>query len=145
MNKMASMDKKKKAQRIQMKNIPVVNPDLCDPSKCSLECMKVCPIERTGGHGIEVDHYSEVAIPMERACIQCGLCVKCPFGAITMTTKQVDLDIEDTPTNIHHPNMMRNPIYQTSICGVPVTREDFDQLKQEVADLRYTLSSRTLI
>ncbi len=43
------MDKTEKLPRIA-----IVNPDKCKPSKCGLECKKICPVNTMGKVCIEV-------------------------------------------------------------------------------------------
>ncbi|MDD5416811.1 MAG: ribosome biogenesis/translation initiation ATPase RLI [Candidatus Aenigmarchaeota archaeon] len=62
--------------------IAVVNKKLCKSEKCSLECISVCPINRTGKKCVVLgeDKFSKID---EGLCIGCGLCVKkCPYKAI---------------------------------------------------------------
>ena len=62
--------------------IAVVNKKLCKSDKCTLECINVCPINRTGKKCVllGIDKFSKID---EGLCIGCGLCVKkCPFKAI---------------------------------------------------------------
>ncbi|MEM4498802.1 MAG: ribosome biogenesis/translation initiation ATPase RLI [Sulfolobales archaeon] len=70
-----------------MVRIAVIDYDLCRPDKCSLECVRFCPINRSGSKAIEL---SEVKggkpIIYELVCVGCGICVrKCPYKAITVT------------------------------------------------------------
>jgi len=62
--------------------IAVVDNERCQPKKCSQECLKFCPMVRTGHKVIEID---KKAIISEKICIGCGICVKkCPFSAISI-------------------------------------------------------------
>ena len=63
--------------------IAIVNPDKCKPKKCSLECSKACPVNKTGKMCIDVNKTAKICFISEAMCIGCGLCVKrCPFIAI---------------------------------------------------------------
>jgi ATP-binding cassette subfamily E protein 1 len=62
--------------------IAVVLKDRCQPKKCNLECIKYCPLVRTG---VEVVKLGEKGKPdiSEELCVGCGICIhKCPFEAI---------------------------------------------------------------
>ncbi len=62
--------------------IAVLRRDKCHPRRCSLECVKYCPMVRTGKETIVVE---EKAVIHEDLCSGCGICVKkCPFGAISI-------------------------------------------------------------
>jgi ATP-binding cassette subfamily E protein 1 len=63
--------------------IAVVFKDRCQPKRCHLECIAVCPPQRTGTEVIWLDPESGKATISEETCIACSLCVKrCPFDAI---------------------------------------------------------------
>jgi len=63
--------------------IAVVFKDRCQPKRCHLECIAVCPPQRTGTEVIWIDDETGKAAISEETCIACGLCVKrCPFDAI---------------------------------------------------------------
>ncbi|MCE5296890.1 MAG: ribosome biogenesis/translation initiation ATPase RLI [Euryarchaeota archaeon] len=62
--------------------IAVLLKDRCQPKKCNTECIKYCPMVRTG---VEVVVMGEGGKPeiSEELCQGCGICVhKCPFEAI---------------------------------------------------------------
>ncbi|MBO8181868.1 MAG: ribosome biogenesis/translation initiation ATPase RLI [Archaeoglobus sp.] len=62
--------------------IAVVDRDSCKPQKCSQECLKYCPVVRTGGEAVIIE---DKAIISEELCVGCGICVKkCPFKAISI-------------------------------------------------------------
>ncbi len=77
-----------------MVRIAVVDHDLCKPHRCSKECIRFCPINRSGGKAIEL---SEIvggkALIHEKVCVGCGICVKkCPYEAITIVNLPDDLE-----------------------------------------------------
>ncbi len=62
--------------------IAVVDRDSCKPEKCSQECLKYCPVVRTGGEAVIIE---DKAIISEELCVGCGICIrKCPFKAISI-------------------------------------------------------------
>lgn len=65
--------------------VAVVERKRCQPKKCSLECIKFCPVNRTGGECIVLSEEHGKAQISEELCTGCGICVKkCPFTAITI-------------------------------------------------------------
>ena len=85
-----------------MKRIAVVNKEKCKPSKCNNECIKRCPVQKTGKRVIEIvdiedlgnqqtpqigkiTNKNKIAKIVESLCNGCNQCVKaCPFNAITI-------------------------------------------------------------
>jgi len=68
--------------------VAVIDTDLCKPEKCSLECIDVCPINRSDKKCVflseRIPNVTKSTID-ESLCIDCGLCVKaCPFKAISV-------------------------------------------------------------
>lgn len=77
-----------------MVRIAVVDRDSCDPKKCGQECIKYCPVNRSG-KVVWLDEATGKAVISEKLCIGCGICVhKCPFGAITITNLPDELEGE---------------------------------------------------
>jgi len=77
-----------------MVRVAVIDYDLCRPSKCNLECVRFCPINRSGSKAIEL---SEIRggkpVIYEVVCVGCGICVrKCPFKAITIVNLPDELE-----------------------------------------------------
>ncbi|MEM1631091.1 MAG: 4Fe-4S binding protein, partial [Thermofilum sp.] len=65
--------------------LAVVERSLCKPKKCNLECIRFCPINRTGSKCVWLDEADGKARISEELCVGCGICVKkCPFTAITV-------------------------------------------------------------
>jgi ATP-binding cassette subfamily E protein 1 len=72
--------------------IAVVDRDSCDPKKCGHECIKYCPVNKSG-KVVWIDEGTGKAVISEKLCIGCGICVhKCPFSAITITNLPEELE-----------------------------------------------------
>ncbi len=86
--------------------VAVLDQDLCQPKKCGLECIKYCPVNKSGADCIVLNEESKKAQIDEDICNGCGICVKvCPFDAITI----VNLASELATDKIHQygPNSFR--------------------------------------
>jgi len=86
--------------------VAVLDKELCQPKKCGLECIKYCPINKSGADCIVLSEESKKAQIDEDICNGCGICVKvCPFDAITI----VNLASELATDKIHQygPNSFR--------------------------------------
>ncbi|MGC9104834.1 MAG: ribosome biogenesis/translation initiation ATPase RLI [Thermoprotei archaeon] len=76
--------------------VAVINYDYCKPDHCSLECIRFCPINRSGSKAIELsDLVKGKPVIYEETCIGCGICVKkCPYEAIEIVNLSDDLEGE---------------------------------------------------
>lgn len=75
--------------------LAVVNPELCKPKECRLECRSACPVNRIGKECITVTKSSTISRISEVLCIGCSACAKkCPFGAITIVNLPTNLEKE---------------------------------------------------
>jgi len=86
--------------------VAVLDKDLCQPKKCGLECIKYCPVNKSGADCIILNEETKKAQIDEEVCNGCGICVKvCPFEAITI----VNLASELASDKIHQygPNSFR--------------------------------------
>jgi ATP-binding cassette subfamily E protein 1 len=64
--------------------IAIVKKDKCQPKKCMYECIKYCPMVRTGEETVIKGEDSKPVIS-EELCEGCGICIKkCPFSAISI-------------------------------------------------------------
>ncbi len=64
--------------------IAIVKKDKCQPKKCNYECIKYCPMVRTGEETV-VQGEDGKPIISEELCEGCGICIKkCPFSAISI-------------------------------------------------------------
>jgi ATP-binding cassette subfamily E protein 1 len=65
--------------------VAVLDKELCQPKKCGLECIKYCPVNKSGADCILLNEEIKKAQIDEDICNGCGICVKvCPFDAITI-------------------------------------------------------------
>ena len=72
--------------------VAVLDQDLCQPKKCGLECIKYCPVNKSGAECIVLNEESKKAQIDEDICNGCGICVKvCPFDAITIVNLASEL------------------------------------------------------
>lgn len=98
-----------------MVRVASVEKDLCNPRKCQLECVRFCPINRTGKKAIEVPQNPNKAVIYEEVCVGCGICVrKCPFQAITVVNLPDEL--EKNVVHRYGPNAFK-------LYGLPVPHE----------------------
>lgn len=74
--------------------VAVVDRELCKPHRCYLECVRFCPVNRSGGKAIEVSEaVGGKAFIYEVACVGCGICVKkCPFYALNVINLPDELE-----------------------------------------------------
>jgi len=64
--------------------IAILKRDKCQPRKCEYECIKYCPMVRTGAETIILGEDGKPGIS-EELCEGCGICIKkCPFAAISI-------------------------------------------------------------
>jgi len=76
-----------------MVRVAVLDKLLCKPNKCNLECIRFCPIVRSGAKAIEISEDSKKPMINEILCVGCGICVKkCPFTAITIVNLPDELE-----------------------------------------------------
>jgi ATP-binding cassette subfamily E protein 1 len=72
--------------------VAVLDQDLCQPQKCGLECIKYCPVNKSGAECVTINEESKKAQIDEDICGGCGICVKvCPFDAITIVNLASEL------------------------------------------------------
>ncbi|ADV65536.1 ribosome biogenesis/translation initiation ATPase RLI [Desulfurococcus mucosus] len=77
-----------------MVRVAVVDRNYCKPDKCSLECIRFCPVNRgRRKKAIELSGDNKYVVISEDACIGCGICVKkCPFHAISIVNLPDELE-----------------------------------------------------
>ncbi len=72
--------------------VAVLDKELCQPKKCGLECIKYCPVNKSGADCIVLNEEIKKAEIDENICNGCGICVKvCPFDAITIVNLASEL------------------------------------------------------
>jgi ATP-binding cassette subfamily E protein 1 len=77
-----------------MVRVAVIDRDYCKPSKCNLECIRFCPINKSKKKKaiVLVEDKSRVII-FEDICVGCGICIKkCPFNAISIVNLPDELE-----------------------------------------------------
>ncbi|MCH7968307.1 MAG: ribosome biogenesis/translation initiation ATPase RLI [Thaumarchaeota archaeon] len=75
--------------------VAVLDKELCQPKKCGLECIKYCPVNKSGADCIILNEQIKKAQIDEDICNGCGICVKvCPFDAITIVNLATELGAE---------------------------------------------------
>ena len=78
--------------------VAVIDSEACQPRKCGLECVKYCPVNKSGSDCIAIDEETAKARIDEDLCNGCGICVKvCPFDAIRV----VNLASEMSTDKVH--------------------------------------------
>ncbi len=75
-----------------MRRIVVLIKERCNPQACGYWCMKACPVNRTGKDCIKPAD-GKVKID-ELLCTGCGICTKCPFGALKIINLPEELKSE---------------------------------------------------
>ncbi len=95
--------------------LAVIDYDLCRPTKCSLECIRFCPVNRAGTTAIETsEEVKGKPVIYEETCIGCGICVrKCPFQAISVVNLPEEL--EERVVHRYGPNAFK-------LYGLPILR-----------------------
>ncbi len=99
-----------------MVRVAVIDYDLCKPHRCRIECVRFCPVNRSGGKAIELsESVNGKALIHEVTCVGCGICVKkCPFNAITVVNLPDEL--EKKLVHRYGPNAFK-------LYGLPIPQE----------------------
>lgn len=77
-----------------MVRVAIIDREYCKPSKCNLECIRFCPINKTRRKkAVELSPDGKHAVIYEDICIGCGICIKkCPFNAISIVNLPDELE-----------------------------------------------------
>ncbi|MCY0867977.1 MAG: ribosome biogenesis/translation initiation ATPase RLI [Desulfurococcus sp.] len=77
-----------------MVRVAIVDRSYCKPDKCSLECIRFCPVNRgRKKKAIELSSDGKYVVVYEETCIGCGICVKkCPFNALSIVNLPDELE-----------------------------------------------------
>jgi len=76
--------------------IAILEHDKCQPRKCEYECIKYCPMVRTGVETIVLGDDSKPIIS-EDLCEGCGICIKkSPFVAFLFMVCPEGLKVKET-------------------------------------------------
>ncbi len=76
-----------------MVRVAVLDPDFCKPGECTKECIRFCPIVRTGAEAIKYEPEMNRPIVAENLCTGCGICIKkCPYGALKIVNLPDELE-----------------------------------------------------
>jgi ATP-binding cassette subfamily E protein 1 len=111
-----------------MKRIAIIDQNKCKPDKCSKECIRSCPPQKSGKQVIEIIDIEDISKPkkellgitdkkkvakiFESMCIGCNQCVKrCPFNAI----KIINLPQENPEHIVHRYSMNGFRLYKLPI------------------------------
>lgn len=82
---------------VAQKRLAIIDPNLCKPKQCQLECARACPVNKTGKLCLQATRTLKIAEIVENLCIGCGACVKkCPFKAIKIINLPGELDKDIT-------------------------------------------------
>uniref|UniRef100_A0A7J3ZI99 Ribosome biogenesis/translation initiation ATPase RLI n=1 Tax=Fervidicoccus fontis TaxID=683846 RepID=A0A7J3ZI99_9CREN len=98
--------------------VAVIDYTLCKPSKCNLECIRFCPINRSRvkSKAIELDGTLGKPVIYEETCIGCNICVKkCPFSAI---------QIENVPDELEKKVVHRYGRNAFKLYGLPIPKRE---------------------
>ncbi len=98
--------------------IAVHDKDRCKPKLCNFLCVRLCPVNRTGGECIVEDGAGKVRIS-EVLCTGCGICVKkCPFGAIKIINLPSELDDPIHQYGVNGFRLFNLPMPKPGVTGI---------------------------
>ena len=69
--------------------VGVLDMELCQPKKCGLECIKYCPVNKSGADCIVLNEETKKARIDEDICNGCGICIDgCPMDVIRLDDEE---------------------------------------------------------
>jgi len=86
--------------------VAVIDRTICKPKRCNRECIRFCPLVRSGIEAVIFDETIKGPVIAENLCTGCGICVKkCPYRAIKIVNLPEEL--EEVAVHRYGPNAFR--------------------------------------
>ena len=99
--------------------IAIHDKDRCKPKDCNYLCVRVCPINKTGGECITISEENKKPVISEKLCTGCGICVrKCPYGAITIINLPEELDKPVHQYGVNGFRLFNLPVPRAGVVGI---------------------------
>jgi len=86
--------------------VAVIDRTVCKPKRCNKECIRFCPLVRSGVEAIKFDESIKGPVIAENLCTGCGICIKkCPYKAIKIVNLPEEL--KEVAVHRYGPNGFR--------------------------------------